>query len=99
MEKYLLIWEMDWSRIPVDPKERAAATLKMLNMTKQDMEKGLILDWGAFLGEGKGYAIGEGTHAQINMTMQKYMPFVMFKLYPVSTVAQTEEVMKAVALS
>jgi len=71
----------------------------MLNMTKQDMEKGLISDWGAFIGDGKGYTIGEGTLAQVNLTIQKYIPFVKFKVYPVSTVSKTEEMLKALTSS
>ena len=46
MGKYLLLWEFDRTKIPVDPKERGEGLCMQTNMFKQDIEKGIIKDWG-----------------------------------------------------
>jgi len=61
MAKYLLLWEIDTTKLPVSPKERGAGWKTLMEMVKQDIKKGLIKDWGAFVGElsesvGKGYS-------------------------------------------
>ncbi len=94
MGKFLLLWEMDMSRVPENPKDRAAAAANLLKLIRKDMEGGAITDWGAFIGEGRGYAVCEGTHAEVNLAVQKYMPFVMFELHPITTLTENEETMK-----
>ncbi len=44
MAKHLLIWNLDASRVPVDPKERGAGWEMLMAMVKQDMEKGIVKD-------------------------------------------------------
>ena len=46
MEKYLCSREIDRIKIPVDPKERGEGLCMQTNMFKQDIEKGIIKDWG-----------------------------------------------------
>jgi hypothetical protein len=45
MTKFLLLWETDISRAPLDPKERLAGWAKLLNMIKDDLESGGLKDW------------------------------------------------------
>ena len=40
MPKYLLLWEVDPSKLPIDPKERGAAWSAMLDMVKQGIKEG-----------------------------------------------------------
>ena len=40
MGKYLLLWEVDRARIPIDPKERGAGWGMLMAMVRQDKEKG-----------------------------------------------------------
>jgi len=49
MGKYLLLWEVDRARIPIDPKERGAGWSLLMAMVRQDIEKGISKDWGAFV--------------------------------------------------
>lgn len=95
MGKYLLLWEMDQTRIPIDPKERGTGSKALMDMVKQDIEKGILKDWGGFVGEEKGYAIVEGTEVEIGNMVQQYVPFVRFEVHPIASVSQVEETLKA----
>jgi hypothetical protein len=95
MGKYLVLWEMDQSRIPVDPKERGAAWMAFLGLVKQDLETGTVTEWGAFVGETKGYAIHEGTEVEVAVTMQQYVPFACYEVHPISTLDQVKQVTEA----
>ena len=46
MGKYLMLWEVDTTRLPVNPKERGAGWNALMQMVKQDMKKGTTKDWG-----------------------------------------------------
>ena len=65
MGRYLLLWEIDMSRAPVDPKERGEAWSLFMNMVKEDQKKGISKDWGAFVAEPNGYAVVEGTEVEV----------------------------------
>jgi len=97
MGKYLLLWEVDKTRVPTDPKERGAGWGLLMAMVRQDIEKGISKDWGAFVGETNGYAIAEGTEVEIlNMTAQ-YVPYCIFKVYPIASESQVNEMIKALS--
>ena len=91
MGRYLLMWQLDPARVPVDPKERGAGWAGLMGMVKKDMEKGITKDWGAFVGEGSGYCVVEGTETEISVMVQQYSPIVHFKTHPVMSVSQVEE--------
>ena len=42
MGKYLLLWNLDPARIPVDPKERGTGWGVLMEMVKNDLEKGIM---------------------------------------------------------
>ena len=97
MGKYLLLWEVDRARIPTDPKERGAGWGLLMAMVRQDIEKGVSKDWGAFVGETNGYAIAEGTELEVlNMTAQ-YGPYVSFKVHPIASESQVNDMIKALS--
>ena len=97
MPKYLVTWEIDTSKVPISREERAAAWGPMIAMVKQGMEEGRIKDWGAFVGEMRGYSIAEGTEVEIGVFNQQWVPFVNFKVYPVATVDEMEEIIAQLA--
>ena len=94
MGKYLVRWEIDTSRLPVSRKERVAGWKALVNFVKEDIKDGLTLDWGAFVGELRGFAIFEGDEVEINVRLQKYSPFVTFKLRAITSVEQTEQLLE-----
>jgi hypothetical protein len=91
MGKYLLIWEVDRTKVPVNPKERGAGFNMLLEMVKQDIIKGTTKDWGVFVGELSGYSVVEGTEVEIMNQLQMFAPFVHFKTHPIASVTQVEE--------
>ena len=95
MGKYLYLWEIDRTKIPLDPKERGVGFSMLLEMVKQDMKKGITKEWGVFPGEFNGYSIVEGTEVEIMNQIQQYTPFVFFKVHPIASVTQAEEMIKA----
>jgi len=97
MGTYLMLWQLDSARVPVDPKERGAAWSAMMEMVKKDLEKGILKDWGAFVGEGRGFGIMEGTETEISINLQRYSPYVHFETHPIMSVSQVGEMLKALA--
>jgi hypothetical protein len=95
MGKYLLLWEVDHTKVPVNPKERGVGFNMLLEMVKQDMKKGITKDWGGFVGELSGYSVVEGTEVEIMNQLQQFVPFIRFKVHPIASVSQVGEMIKA----
>ena len=96
--RYLVLWEMDQSKIPVDPKVRGAAWAPLVQMVKQDMQTGLTISWGAFVGTTKGYTLAEGTVQEIHNALHRYVPFVIFTVYPIVTIDQVGVTIKGLTM-
>jgi len=95
MGTYLMLWELDRTRIPADIKERGVGFNMLMEMVKEDIKKGSVKSWGVFAGEFAGYSVFEGTEVEIMNQVQKYAPFVYFKVHPIGSVAQVGEMIKA----
>jgi len=94
MGKYLVLWEIDQSKIPIDPVERGQGWSLLMAMVRQDFDSNIAKDWGAFLGESQGYSIFEGTEMEVMNTLQQYVPFCIFEVHPVATESQVNEMIK-----
>jgi len=94
MGKYLILWEVVQTQIPVDSKERGEGWGMLMAMIRQDFEKGTTKDWGAFVGESNGYSVAEGTELEVMNQLQQYVPFCTFKVYPIATESQVNEMIK-----
>jgi len=97
MGKYLLLWEVDKTRVPTDPKERGAGWGLLMAMVRQDIEKGVSKDWGAFVGEMNGYAVAEGTELEVLNMTEQYVPYVTFKVHPIASESQVNEMIKTLS--
>jgi len=97
MSKYFITWEIDTSKVPISREERAAAWGPMIEMVKQGIKEGRIKEWGAFVGEMRGYSIAEGTEAEIGIFNQQWVPFVNFKVRPVATINDLEKVIQSLS--
>ena len=97
MGKYLILWEVDRTKIPIDPKERAAGWSLLMAMVKQDKAKGITKDWGAFVGETNGYSVFEGSEVDVMKALQQYVPFCFFKVHPIATDSQVNEMIAALS--
>jgi hypothetical protein len=40
MAKYLVLWEVDQTKVPIAPQERGVGWSALMSMVKQDIEKG-----------------------------------------------------------
>ena len=96
MGKYLILWEIDRTRVPADPQQRATAWKPLIEMVKQDMKEGKTKDWAAFVGGLKGYSVAEGTEVEVASLLLRFAPFVHFKTHPITSLSQVEETIKAV---
>lgn len=94
MAKYLVFWEVDQSKIPIDPKERGEGWSLLMAMVQQDIENGLTKDWGAYVGETSGYSVFEGSELEVMNALQQYVPFCIFEVRPIATVNQVNEMIK-----
>ena len=93
MGRYMALWEVDQASIPVDPKERGEGWSLLMAMVRQDFEKGILKDWGAFLGESNGYAVWEGDEIDVMKAVQQYVPFCIFEVHAVATEARVNEML------
>ena len=97
MARFLALWEADDSRLPADPKERGAGYEKALKFIRGEMKKGLIKDWGGFVGTTAGYTIYEGTELEVGISMHHFVPFYSYEIYPVSCLEEAEKLTKALS--
>jgi len=66
----------------------------LMNMVRQDREKGIGKEWGAFIGESRGYCVYEGQELEVMKALQQYVPFVKFQIHPVASENQINEMIK-----
>ncbi len=97
MGRYLILWQINETRVPENPKERAAMWEPFVSMVEQDQAKGISKDWGSFVGEMRGYSIAEGTEVEIGNLIQQYVPYVQFEVHPVVSTGQVREVIRAMS--
>ena len=97
MASYLMLWELDRSKIPADAKERAAGWTALTNLVRQDLDKGITESWGTFVGEMKGYCVVEGDELTVAMMVQKYTPYAYFQTFPIATIDMVEAMLKQMA--
>jgi len=61
------------------------------------MKKGSITEWGSFVGTTHGFIVYEGTEVEVSNSVQHFIPFYAFKVHPVSSLEQSEEVTEALS--
>ena len=94
MAKYHLYWKLNEATIPADAKERGGGWGLLMAMIQQDMENGVIKEWGAFTSEGRGFSVVEGTNVEVMKMTEQYVPFVTFEVKPVSSVQEVNELIQ-----
>ena len=95
MGKYLLLWELVPTKIPLDLKERGGEFGALMKVIKQDMKEGILKDWGLFVGEHNGYSVVQGTEIEVIKAIQRYTPFICFAAHSITSVTQAGEMIKA----
>jgi hypothetical protein len=96
MGRYLVLWEADETKIPLDPTVRRESWLAGCEMVKEDFKSGLAKEWGVFLGQAKGFAIDEGTEEEVQKGLLKYIPYFRFQIIPILYLDQQVEAIKTI---
>ena len=94
--KYVCLWEADMSKWPTEPKERAAAMVKMQEMTKQWLKSHPGAEWGIFIGQHRGYSMAAGTPKQLMEDTLMFSPYIKFEVFQAANVDEYEEAFKDV---
>ena len=97
MSKYLLLWTLDPAHVPKDPRERGKGWEILMDMVKNDRDKGILKDWGAFPSEGRGYSIVEGSTLEVMKMSEQYAPFVHFEIHPAATMDEVGKLIRHLA--
>jgi muconolactone delta-isomerase len=92
MAKYMMLWEVDTSRTPEDPKAKKNQQLGFQELVTKQLKEGILKEWGLFAGEWCGYVIFEGSAVELQTAVSMWVPFVKFKTREVMTI---DEVIKA----
>ena len=97
MGKYLVLWEIDQTKLPIEVQERALVWGLLMGLFGQGIEEGLTKDWGTFVGETNGYAISEGTELELMLGLAQYETFCIFKVHPIATNGHVLEMIKSLS--
>ena len=95
MAMFMMLWELDRTKIPMDPKERMDGYTMLLNMVKEDLERGTLKDWGEYPGKAEGYCIVEGTVEEVFVEIMKYDPYIKFWVHPILSIDQVLNTLKS----
>jgi len=91
MSRYLNLWEINYSQFPTDPKEIETLMSQAREWVDQNISKGFITSWGAFLTGGKGYSVFEGSPSEVYKATQKFSPYFTSQIHEVLSVDELPE--------
>ena len=77
MTKYHVLWEIDRSKIPADPKEKISIIMNLLNGAMEGKKSGILSDWGSFTNL-TGYFVLNGTDEEVGLFLTKYSSYLKF---------------------
>ena len=92
MAKYMVLFEVDTSKTPEDPKAKKAQWLSFEEPVAKLLKEGVIKEWCSFAGELRGYMLFEGSIIDLHTLLAAWVPFVKFKTRELMTI---DEVIKA----
>lgn len=90
MGKFILLWEMDSTKLPKSPEKQMTIITWLINMAKEDF-KCSMMDLKGLLNVRAGHTIFEGTDQEIVQIITKYDPYINFTVYPTRSANQGEE--------
>ncbi|MCC6394580.1 MAG: hypothetical protein IT167_28550 [Bryobacterales bacterium] len=88
MARYLLLWELDNTRIPEDLEKRKAMHQGFQEIVRQQMKAGEISQWGACAGEARGFCIVDGSAEDVHKLTGRWIPWVSFQAREVLSIEQ-----------
>jgi hypothetical protein len=76
MENYLSLGEIDSAKISVSPKEQGKALYMQVEKSNQDINKGIIKDWGNLFADTTDILSIKRTEVEFFKQSQQYIPFL-----------------------
>ena len=95
MGRYLCLWDIHRSAIPTSTEEWTGWE-RLLSWVGDNMKTGFLKDWGEFIGELRGYAVVEGTEADVSLMAQQLIAVCSFQVHPIASVDQVGEMVRAI---
>jgi hypothetical protein len=97
MAKFINLWEVEVSKMPVDPNERAKIIATQIGTVKKMRAEGKLADWGIFAGGAAGYGIAEGTPSDVLKLTMPFAPYIKSHVHPVLSIEEAEAVLKSLS--
>jgi len=88
MTRFYMRWQLNPMLIPTDPEEMGKLWISMLEMVRADLKSGKLTDWGMCSDSSGGYAFAETDENSLNISIMKWMPYVIFDIKPILTADQ-----------
>jgi hypothetical protein len=95
MARYLMLWELDQTKVSADRKERAALWAPMVEGIKKRIQAGRTKDWGCFAGGMKGFSVHEGDEMTVSNAVQSFLPYVKFEVHQIISIEQLGELVES----
>ncbi len=97
MPRYLVLWEMDRSRIPSDQNERMMLMKNLSDMTKKWLKENPGSQWGMSFDSGRGFALHPSTETWQGLSKHLLMfgPYIKGEYFQVVTIEEAEEVLSS----
>lgn len=86
MSKYLVIWATNQSEMSANPEEAAKILSGAKEWVQQNIDKGFLKSWGAFLNVTKGYGVWECDPVDLYKENQKFTPYFTCEIHEVLSV-------------
>jgi hypothetical protein len=78
----LLLWETNLSLLPTDPEERMKLVMGLMQMVKEEVDKGMAKMWGISPSGRNGFSITKRDEKDILAQTMKFTPYVKFTVEP-----------------
>jgi hypothetical protein len=95
MAKYMVLWKIDTSRTPEDPKTKKAQYRGFGDAVLKQMKEGRIKEWGIFAGETRGFTIFEGSISDLHIHNTVWVPFVELEVHEIMTIDEVNRASEA----
>lgn len=97
MTRYLVNWKAVNSRIAEKQEDRIAQRTAFTQLVQEALKdkSGPLKDWGTIPDGTRGYAIFEGSEADMARMANMFLPHIEFEPYPIITADQFMEVLKS----
>ena len=95
MTRYFVYWKAVNSRIPENTEAKIKQSIGFYQITQEALKSGPIKAFGARPDSAVGYAIFEGSEADMARMATMFVPYFEYEVYPIMTADEMMEVLKS----